>query len=84
MSRVDGNIIEFMAECDSGEAMMSPKVIAVNINYDRSYVNNRLRQDLVPRGLVEDIGNALYRLTDLGRLAAEGEISSEDLDDLEK
>lgn len=80
MSRVDSYILEFMNECDNGNALLSPKVISHNINYTGNYVNKRLREELVPRGLVIDEGNGLYRLTDKGKMAARGDLDPEELD----
>lgn len=82
MSRVDIFILEFMYACKSGDALLSPKVIATNINYQRSYVNKRLRNTLVPATLVSDEGNGLYKLTSKGKLVAEGDLEPSDVEPL--
>ena len=83
MTRGDTYILDFMSDCRRGDAILTPRTIARNINYDREYVGKRLRQ-LEGRGLVESVddGQGFYRLTDLGRRTATGRISPDELESL--
>ncbi len=80
MSRVDQSILEFMIRCDEGRALLTPKVIAENIHYTRSYVGNRLRDPLMKYGLVNAQGSGFYRLTDDGRAYLAGDLDASQLE----
>lgn len=67
MVRADEQIMRFMSRCDDGHALLTSKVIGANTSYSRQYVNKRLRNFLVPAGLVQNETNGLYRLTERGQ-----------------
>jgi DNA-binding IscR family transcriptional regulator len=71
MTRGDTYILDFMSDCRRGDAILTPRTIAKNINYDREYVGKRLRE-LEKKGLVESVddGQGFYRLANLGKQAA--------------
>ena len=75
MSQCDNRILEFLNETD---IVATPFVIANNIDYSRQYVNQRIRI-LATNGLVENTGDGLYRITDLGRAYLNGELDVDDL-----
>ena len=83
MTRADSYILDFMSDCRDGDAILTPRTVAKNINYDRTYVNKRLRE-LEENGLVETVndGEGFYRLTDLGKRTAAGRISPDELESL--
>jgi len=75
MSQCDNRILEFL---DETGIVATPFVISSNIDYSRQYVNQRIRI-LATNDLVENIGDGLYRVTDLGHQYLEGNIDKEDL-----
>lgn len=80
MVRADEQILQFMQRCDDGRAALSCKVIAANISYSRQYVNKRIRDHLVPHGLVRDLDRGLYQLTTDGQAFLRGELDPDDLE----
>lgn len=58
--------------------VLSPKVIAMNIDYNRSNVNKRL-SELTEYGLVERIQRGYYEITPLGEQWLAGEVDASDL-----
>lgn len=85
MTRADTYILDFMSNCRNGDAILTPRTVAKNINYDRTYVNKRLRE-LERHKLVEpvDSGEGFYRLTDLGKRAAAERVSADQLESLDR
>ncbi|MXR22135.1 MarR family transcriptional regulator [Halobacterium bonnevillei] len=77
MTRADDYILEFLDETD---IVATPQVIAANIDYSRQYVNQRVRA-LGDRGLVQNTGNGLYRITDRGRDYLGGDLDADELED---
>lgn len=70
MAPVDYEIMLFF---DEHPIKVSPKVLAVNIGYDRQYVSKRCGT-LADAGLLESIDTGLYQLTETGRAYLEGEL----------
>ena len=77
MTRADDYILEFFENTD---IRATPKVVAVNIDYSRQYVNGRIRT-LESHGLLEKTEPGLYQITDRGRAYLAGELDADDLDD---
>jgi predicted transcriptional regulator len=75
MTSADNRILEFLRD---KEIVASPRVISVNIDYDRQYVSKRLRI-LAQNDLVDNIDTGLYQITDRGRLYLDGELEKDDL-----
>jgi predicted transcriptional regulator len=76
-SPVDYEIFLFYEEHD---ILASAKVVAANIDYDRQYVNKRLRK-LEDSGLFES-EDGLYRLSDEGRKFLDGRLSVDQVEAL--
>ena len=75
MTSADNRIMEFLRD---KEIVASPRVISVNIDYDRQYVSKRLRI-LAQNDLVDNIDTGLYQITDRGQLYLDGELEKDDL-----
>ena len=71
---IDDRILESL---DSSDMILSPSVIAINIDKSRDEVNRRL-STLTKNGLVNRVQRGYYEITDLGQDYLEGD---EDLTD---
>ena len=78
MNQTDDRILELL---DESGLILSPAVIAVNLEYNRSSISRRISK-LVDAGLVETINEGYYRITDLGRDYLVGEIDVKELEDV--
>ena len=76
MTRSDDRILEFLAE---KEILASPSVIAVNIEYNPSYISRRCRK-LAAGGLLERDDTSNYQLTDLGERYLLGEVDPNEVE----
>ena len=76
MTQADDRILETLE--DSG-LILSPRMLAVNTDYSRHYVSERLAL-LLESELVEKQGEGLYLITDQGRAYLAGELDAEDLE----
>lgn len=74
---IDYEILMFF---ESHDILASPKVIAVNIDYDRQYTSKRCRT-LQEAGLFEQKDSGIYALSDMGHSFLEGELDANDLED---
>lgn len=59
--------------------MLSPAVIAVNLDYTRGWVSKRLRK-LLEAGLVEKTQSSYYTITERGNQYLAGEIEADVLE----
>jgi predicted transcriptional regulator len=75
MTSADNRILEFL---DEKWIVATPHVIATNIDYNRLYVNERIRV-LAQDKLVEKDDKPLYQITERGRQYLEGELDVDDL-----
>lgn len=75
MTQCDNRILEFF---DENDIVATPFVVASNIDYTRQYVNQRVRI-LAANELLENTGDGLYRITDLGRQYLAGKLDKADL-----
>ena len=75
MTSADNRILEFLRD---KEIVASPRVISVNIDYDRQYVSKRLRI-LAQNDLVDNVATGLYRITDRGQQYLDGKLGKDDL-----
>jgi len=76
MTAADDRILESL---ESSNLVLSPRVLAYNIDYTRNYVSKRLSK-LVDAGLIEKVDDGLYQITDFGRDYLNGELDAEDID----
>ncbi|WP_424005691.1 MarR family transcriptional regulator (plasmid) [Haloarcula salina] len=77
MNQTDDRILALLSE--SG-LMLSPAVIAVNLDYTRNWVSKRLAL-LLDAGLVQKSQSSYYEITDLGEQYLTGEINASVLED---
>lgn len=75
MNQTDDRILEIL---DESGLILSPAVIAINLEYNRSWVSRRISK-LVDAGLVETINEGYYQITDLGLDYLSGELNDEEL-----
>jgi predicted transcriptional regulator len=78
MKGADDRILEFLAE----EGPSSPMKMFNDgrIRFSRTYINVRC-QELAERGLVVNLGNGVYQITDLGEKYLTGEFDTAELDE---
>ncbi|MBZ6496461.1 MarR family transcriptional regulator [Natrinema longum] len=76
MAPVDYEIMLFF---EDHPILVSPRVLAANIEYDRQYVSKRCRA-LADANLLEIIDTGLYQLTDTGKEYLKGELDVSDLE----
>ena len=72
----DERILEAL---DSSGMILSPAVIARNIDRSREEVTRRL-SDLVKYGLASRVERGYYEITDLGEQYLEGDLDADDLE----
>ena len=77
MNQTDNRILELLEESD---LVLSPAVIAVNLDYTRNWVSRRVSK-LVQAGLVEETNRSYYRISEKGRKYLSGEIEAKELED---
>ncbi|OYR80865.1 phage repressor protein [Halorubrum ezzemoulense] len=75
-SPIDYEILEFFEDHD---ILASPKVIGVNIDYDRQYTSKRCRV-LLDEGLLDQAQSGIYKLSDRGRSFLAGEVDPDTLE----
>ncbi len=73
---IDERILEAL---ESSGMILSPAVIAINIDKSRDEVNRRLSK-LVDHGLVTRVKRGYYEITDTGEAYLAGEIEKSQLD----
>lgn len=76
MNQTDDRILALLEE--SG-LLLSPAVIAVNLDYTRNWISKRLRK-LLEAGLVEKSQSSYYEITELGEKYLAGEIEADILE----
>lgn len=76
MNQCDNRVLELLKDT---EIRLTPFVVAENIDYDRQYVNRRMRI-LATNDLIENTGDGLYRITDLGRHYLADDLEKDDLE----
>jgi len=76
MNQTDNRILELLDESD---LILSPGVIAVNLEYTRNWVSRRVSK-LVEAELLERVDGAYYRITDQGQDYLSGDIDAEKLE----
>ncbi|QGN06154.1 MarR family transcriptional regulator [Halorhabdus sp. CBA1104] len=75
MTQADDRLLETLE--DSG-LILSPRVLAVNTNYSRHYVSERLAV-LIEGGLVEKEKEGIYRITEKGKQYLVGDLDTDEL-----
>ena len=76
MNQTDDRILDLL---DESGLMLSPAVIAVNLDYTRNWVSKRLSR-LLDAGLVEKSESSYYSITEQGQQYLSGEIDAEVLE----
>jgi len=76
MTPLDDRILEAL----NAGLVLSPSIIAYNIEKSREAVSRRL-SELADRGLVRRVERGKYEITDRGRAYLKGELEAEDLED---
>ncbi|RQG92351.1 transcriptional regulator [Natrarchaeobius chitinivorans] len=74
---IDDRILETL---DSSGLILSPAVLAINIDKSRDEVNRRLSV-LVDYGVVRRVKRGYYEITDLGEQYLEGELDASELEE---
>lgn len=77
MNQTDNRILELLDESD---LMLSPAVVAVNLDYSRNWVSRRMSK-LEEAGLIEKFRGSYYRITPYGRAYLAGELDTDDLEE---
>jgi DNA-binding IclR family transcriptional regulator len=75
MTQADDRLLETLDESD---LTLSPRVLAVNTDYSRHYVSERLSV-LLEANLIEKEDEGLYRITDRGKGYLAGRLDTDDL-----
>jgi predicted transcriptional regulator len=76
MNQTDDRILELLDESD---LVLSPSVIAVNLDYTRNWVSRRISR-LVEAGLIEARNGSYYAISELGKAYLNGEVSADKLE----
>lgn len=76
MTTADDRMLEVL---ESSGIILSPRVLAYNADYSRSYVSRRLKK-LVTAGMVDKVDDGMYEITEFGRDYLYGELEVEDID----
>jgi len=76
MNQTDDRVLELLAESD---LILSPSVIAKNLEYTRNWVSRRLGK-LEEAELVKQVDSGYYRITDRGRGYLSGELDASELE----
>lgn len=74
MNQTDDRILDVLDESD---LLLTPVVLAKNLEYSRSWVSQRLSK-LVQAGLVENPDGSFYKITDRGRAYLSGDLDADD------
>lgn len=77
MNQTDNRILELLEESN---LVLSPAVIAVNLDYTRNWVSRRVSK-LVQAGLIEETNGSYYHISEKGREYLAGDIEAEELED---
>lgn len=77
MNQTDDRILELL---DESGLILSPSVIAVNLDYTRNWVSRRISK-LVDAGLIEKVDGSYYGISELGRAYLEGNLDAEALEE---
>ena len=78
MTIADDRILEYLSTSETS----TPKKMADSgdVRFSRQYIGERCRK-LADYGMVQHLGNGVYRITEYGEQYLEGELDAEDLDD---
>jgi len=76
MNQTDDRILELLEE---SELILSPAVLAKNLDYTRNWVSRRMSR-LLEAGLVEQVDGSYYQISELGHAYLAGELDAEDLE----
>jgi len=76
MNQTDDRILDLLEE--SG-LILSPAVMAKNLDYSRSWVSERTGK-LVEAGLVEQVDDGYYRISDRGHAYLAGDLDADELE----
>jgi hypothetical protein len=74
MTLADDRILEFLAE--EGPTPPSKMADDDRMRFSAEYIGRRCRENLVPYGLVNNLGNGVYSITDDGRKYLDGSLDA--------
>ena len=77
MNQTDNRVLELL---DESGLILSPVIIAVNLEYTRNWISKRLAV-LKEHNLVETVKGSQYRITQKGRDYLAGDLDAEDLEE---
>ncbi|WP_436934102.1 MarR family transcriptional regulator [Halovenus marina] len=77
MTQADDRLLESL---EGSNMVLSPRILAVNTDYSRHYVSERLAI-LLDAQLVEKEDEGLYRITERGKGYLSGEVEAKTLED---
>lgn len=77
MNQTDNRILELL---DESGLVLSPAVIAINLEYSRNWTSRRL-SILADAGLIEQVEGAYYRITETGQDYLEGNLDGNELEE---
>lgn len=76
MNQTDDRVLELLEE---SELILTPAVIAVNLDYTRNWVSRRLSK-LRQHDLVAQVDGGYYKITDRGRAYLAGEFDASEIE----
>ncbi|UVE50591.1 MarR family transcriptional regulator [Haloferax larsenii] len=79
MNQTDDRVLELLDESD---LILSPAVVAMNLDYTRNWVSRRISK-LSKAGLLEEVERGYYRISSNGRAYLSGEINAAELENSE-
>ncbi|WP_459192082.1 MarR family transcriptional regulator [Halosimplex sp. J119] len=79
MTQADDRLLETLEDSD---LMLSPRILAVNTDYSRHYVSERL-SILLQAELVKRVDDGLYTITTKGEQYLGGDLTAEELEELD-
>jgi hypothetical protein len=74
MTLVDDRVLEFLDENESGTPTKMKE--EGPINYSRPYINRRCKK-LAEKGLIKNLGNGVYVLSDTGKAYLDGRLDTQ-------
>lgn len=79
MVLLDDRLLEYLAE---NQPAQPSKIVGHEcVNYSSEYVRRRLKDNLEPHGLVQNLGGGVYRITDDGEAYLAGELDASQLEE---
>lgn len=77
MTLADDRILEYLSE--EGPTPPSKMANDDRMRFSAEYIGRRCRENLVPNGLVQNLGNGVYSITDEGEEYLKGSLDASEL-----